>query len=147
MLNPMIKPTTKIQTDLYIHAAREAVWQKFIRLHEWPAWQPNVSTVQWQQGDSWQEGAHFAVRASQGQAVNYVIRMVAPARVTVWETLNPALNTVYTLHCADQVGGCKVTLSCTVHGFAALATWVQQGRRRHQLHAQLEALKRYFDRK
>jgi hypothetical protein len=143
----MINPQTKVQTDLYIHAARAAVWQKYTRLHDWPAWQPTVQAAQWRQGERWQEGAQFTVRDQNGQTTNYVIRMVAPESVTVWETLNAPLNAVYSLHCSEQVGGCKVTLSCTYHGVAALANLLLSGRRRSQLVRQLHALKQHFERR
>ncbi len=142
----MIRPQTKIQADLYIHAAKEAVWQKYTRLPDWPTWQPHVAAVQWQQGDRWQEGAQFEVRDRQGRRVTYVVRMVVPGSVTVWETLNPAVSSVYSFHVADQVGGCKATFSATYHGLAALTLWLQRGQRRQQLQATLDALKAYFGR-
>ncbi len=143
----MIRPQTKIQADLYIHAAKEAVWQKYTQVHDWPTWQPNVSAVAWRQGDRWQEGAQFAVHDGQGGTATYIIRMVVPNSVTVWEAMNPAVSTVYSFHVADQVGGCKVTFSATYHGLGALTLWLQRGHRRRQLQATLEALKAYFGRK
>ncbi|MEZ4682018.1 MAG: SRPBCC family protein [Caldilineaceae bacterium] len=140
----MINPRLQLQADLYIHAAREAVFHKFTRLHEWPAWQPGVTAVQWQQGNSWQEDAQFMVDNSDGPGVCYVIRMVSPGIATVWESTGPALNLVYTLHCTDQVGGCKVTLSCTYYGMAVVTRWLRRGQYQRQLQATLNALKLSF---
>jgi len=142
----MIRPQKRIQADLYIHAAKEAVWQKFTDVRDWPTWQPAVSAVRWQQGDRWQEEAQFAVRDGQGRVTTYIIRMAVPGSVTVWEAMNIATSTVYTLQTADQVGGCKVTLSATYHGLGALTSFLQYGHRRQQLQATLQALKAYFGR-
>ena len=143
---PMINPRSQISTELYIHAARAAVWQKFTQLHGWPTWQPTVSAVQWDEGDGWQEGAHFQVRTG-SQQLRCVIRMVSPETATVWEVLNAAHNAVYSLHCTDQLGGCKVTIRATYHGVAVLLLWLQRGRRQNELQTLLAALKAYFERR
>jgi len=143
----MIHPNKTIRTELYIHAASVAVWQKFIQLHDWPQWYPAVRTVQWLNGERWQEGSRFAITTPHGQTNRFVIRMVSPESVTVWESLSPTLKAVYSFHCTDQVGGCKVTMSCTFHGFAALTSFLQSGRRRAELRQPLVSLKDYFDRK
>lgn len=140
----MINPNSQISAELYIHAARAAVWRKFIELDDWPHWQPAVRAVQWDENDGWREGARFQVEKD-SQRLRCVIRMVSPESVTVWEVLNPALNAVYTLHCTDQLGGCKVTIRCTYHGVAALLLWIQRGKRLRELQALLAALKAYFD--
>lgn len=143
----MIHPKKTIRSELYIHAAPAAIWQKFIHLPGWPTWHPQVSSAQWLEGEQWQEGAHFTITAPSGHTNHFVIRMVSPELVTVWESLSPTLNAVYSFHCTDQVGGCKVTMSCTFHGFAALSSLLQSGRRKSELRQPLEALKKYFDRK
>ena len=143
----MIHPKRRFSSELYIHEATAAIWQKFIQLDGWPTWQPDVNGVQWLAGMAWQEDAQFAVATSSGQTTRFVIRMVAPGSVTVWESTSPALNAVYAFHCTDQVGGCKVTMSCTYHGFSALGSWFQTGRYRAQLNQTLVALKAHFDRK
>lgn len=143
----MIRPKTQRNAELYIHAAPAAIWQRFTRLDGWPAWQPDVHSVQWLEGDKWQEGARFAISSLDGQTTRFVIRMVAPATATVWESLDPALNAVYTFHCTDQLGGCKVTMSCTFHGFSVLTAWLPFSRHQAQLQQVLEALKSHFERK
>ncbi|MCB0084108.1 MAG: SRPBCC family protein [Caldilineaceae bacterium] len=143
----MIHPRKELKSERYIHAAPAAVWQKFTQLHGWPGWYPEVSSVKWLDGDQWREGAHFALTNSQGETYRFVIRMVAPGSATVWESLSPALNAVFTFHCTDQVGGCKVTMGCTYHGIAALTVWLQYGRHQAQVTRPLDALKAHFDRK
>lgn len=140
----MIHPQAEIHAEIYIHAASAAVWQKFTQLNAWPTWQPAVQTVAWQGESRWQEGSRFQVTMEQ-QQLHCVIRMVSPPTVTVWEVLTPAMNAVYSLHCTDQVGGCKVVLRCTYHGVTALLLWLQRGRRRRALQTTLEALKRHFE--
>ncbi|MCB0064730.1 MAG: SRPBCC family protein [Caldilineaceae bacterium] len=145
----MINPQSQVSAELYIQAARAAVWQKFIRLPEWPDWQPAVQAAQWTDGGTaggWQEGAHFQITQGQ-QVLHGVIRMVATESVTVWEVMDPALNAVYALHCTDQLGGCKVTLRYTVNGMRVLLFWLQRGRRQRQLSATLEALKAHVERR
>ena len=123
----MIKPQSQISAELYIHVARAAVWHKFTQLHGWPTWQPMVDAVQWDEGDGWQEGSRFQVRSG-SRHLQCIIRMVSPETVTVWEVVNPAHSAVYTVHCTDQMGGCKVTMRATYHGVSAVLLWVQRRR-------------------
>ena len=136
----MIRPQMQIQAELYIHTARESIWRKFTRLADWPAWQPDVIAIQWRLGNNWQEEAQFEVHYARQKKSRYIIRMVSPGMVTVWEDMGPAQTAVYMLHCTDQVGGCKVTLSCTYHGVAVALQWLQRSRRQRQLRSILEAL-------
>jgi len=140
----MFNPRAQISANTYIQAARPAVWEKFTRLHEWPRWQPAVEATQWETGHGWQEGNRFRLTGS-GHVDHCVVRMVSPGSVTVWEVDVPARSAVYTLHCTDQLGGCKVTLRCTYHGVAALWLWLQRGSRQRALQATLTALKMHFD--
>lgn len=142
----MIRPRTKVHAELYIHAASAAVWRRFTQLQEWPTWYPDVIATQWREGVGWQEGATFQVQANGERTTQYVIRMVSSESVTVWEAVNPALTVVYSLHCADQVGGCKVTLTATYHGMAALSLWAR-GQRQRRLTAILAALQQTFERR
>lgn len=140
----MIRPSRQIKLERYIHAAPAAVWQKFTRLPSWPTWYPGVAAVAWLEGDRWQENHCFVVTTSQGERHRFIIRMVAPDAVTVWESMSASLNVVYSLHCTDQVGGCKVTIRCTYFGMSALRAWVQFGQQEAYLAAILDALKATF---
>jgi hypothetical protein len=55
----MINPSFQVQDELYIHAASEAVWQKFSRSMDWPRWNSEVLSAAWVQGEAWQEGSIF----------------------------------------------------------------------------------------
>lgn len=143
----MINPQIQIEAETQIHAARAAVWHKFIALHEWPHWFPAVKAATWEVGHGWQEGSQFQVRFQAGdrqQTWRSIIRMVSTESVTVWEVLEPSERAVYTLHCNDQLGGCKVTIRCRYHGLTALWHWVQRRQRRQTLDEILAALKTHF---
>jgi len=119
----MVQPTFQVSAEIYIHAARAAVWDRFRRLTEWPRWRTDVAGAHWLQDQTWAEGAQFAVRPTgmgMTQPVTYIIRMVVPADTTVWENSSGGQGAVYSLHLSDQVGGCKVTLRCTFHGWGSL---------------------------
>ncbi len=140
----MFNPRMQISANRFIQAARPAVWKKFTRLAEWPRWQPQVDATGWESGEGWQEGHRFRYTHS-GHVSHALIRMVSPGAVTVWEVESPAGSAVYTLHCTDQLGGCKVVLRCTYHGVAVLWLWLQRGQRQQELQAILTALKTDFD--
>lgn len=142
----MIWPSTTLNAEIHIHAARLAVWEKFTRLREWPAWRNGVQAAQWQTGERWQEGARFVLQQDT-QRRGYLIRMVSVGNVTVWETTDSATAAVYSLQLNDQLGGCKVSLRCTYHGFGAVGALLQRSRQNQQLYEQLAALKQYIERK
>ncbi len=142
----MIWPSTTLNAEIHIHAARLAVWDKFTRLREWPQWRSDVQVITWQNGDRWQEGAHFSMQQGD-QRRAYLIRMVSHGNVTVWEEEGGALSPVYSLQLSDQLGGCKVSLRCTYHGFGVLGALLQRARQQQQLRELLEALKRLIERK
>lgn len=142
----MIHPTFQVSEELYIHAAREAVWDHVTRLRDWPQWRTDVTKATWVQGQRWQEGAQFALySADGGQPQQFIIRMVVPADTTVWES-SSSQGMVYSLHLVDQVGGCKVTLRCTFHGWGSLLKRLNAAGERTGLHAALATLKTAVER-
>ncbi|MEZ4868407.1 MAG: SRPBCC family protein [Caldilineaceae bacterium] len=145
----MIHPTLQITEELYIHAAREAVWARFCRLGDWPRWMPGVSQATWVTGDHWQEGARFTVQQQHSgiqETVHYVIRMAVPADTGVWERLEGGAPIVYSIHVADQVGGCKVRLRCTWHGWGTLLRRLNRAYEAERLRAILAGLKEAIER-
>lgn len=145
----MIHPTFQITEELYIHAARAAVWSRFCRVPDWPRWRADVAKATWVRGQSWQEGAQFTVSAvnnSPAQPQTFTIRMAVPDDTTVWENSNPGQGVVYSLHLTDQVGGCKVTLRCTFHGWGSLLKRVTATSEKAHLHTVLAALKEALER-
>lgn len=118
----MIRPTFQVKEELYIHAAREAVWAHVTRLRDWPQWRSDVAQASWTQERGWQEGAQFALYPadSPAQPQHFIIRMVVAADTTVWESREGGQAVVYSLQLVDQVGGCKVSLRCTFHGWGSL---------------------------
>ncbi len=140
----MMHPTLQVTEELYIHAACEAIWQRFIQLPDWPRWRSDLRDAQWVQGQSWQEGNSFSLHESNnaGQAATYLIRMVVPADTSVWESSVG----VYSLNLAEQVGGCKVTLRCTFHGWGSLLRRLTVAREKANLRAVLTDLKAVMER-
>ena len=144
----MIHPTFQVKAELYIHAAREAVWAHVTRLRDWPQWRSDVAKTAWVQGQRWQEGAHFAIDPadSTAQPQRFIIRMVVPADTTVWESTVGSQTVVYSLQLVDQVGGCKVSLRCTFHGWGSLLKRLNSGGESTKLQAFLTALKTAIER-
>lgn len=145
----MIHPTLQVTEDIYIHAAREAVWERFCRVTDWPNWHTDVAKASWVQGQRWQEGAQFVIQpAGQNivQPITYIIRMVVPADTTVWENNRGGQEVVYSFHVTDQVGGCKVTLRCTFHGWGSLLKRLTIGAEKAKVHMVLVALKEAVER-
>lgn len=142
----MIHPNYQIATDLYIHAARAAVWSRFCRVSEWPRWRIDVDKVTWVRGHTWQEGAQFTVFNPTTGPETYTIRMAVPDDTTVWENNSAGQGLVYSLHLTDQVGGCKVTFRCAFHGWGSLLKRVTAGVEKARLHTVLTALKETVER-
>lgn len=145
----MILPTLQVTEEIYIHAAREAVWAHFCRVMEWPRWRTDVAKASWVQGQTWQEDAQFTIQPTrQGamQPIIYLIRMVVPATTTVWEDPRSGQEVVYSLHVTDQVGGCKVILRCTFHGWGSLLKRLTGAAERAKLRAILADLKEAVER-
>lgn len=143
----MIHPTFQVSEEIYIHVAREAVWARWIRLGDWPRWRADVNQAKWLAKEAWQEGASFVIHPADGGATqeDYLIRMVVAVDTTVWES-NSSQGAVYTLHLADQVGGCKVTLRCTFHGWGSLLKRFNSAGEKARLHGLLTALKTAVER-
>jgi len=139
----MIHPTFQVSEEIYIHAAREAVWARWIRIGDWPRWRTDLRQATWGKGEQWQEGATFTLHPVDGSATQqrYLIRMVVPADTTVWENSNGGQESVYTLHLVDQVGGCKVVMRCTFHGWGSLLKRLNTAGEKARLQAILAALK------
>lgn len=144
----MIHPTFQVNEEIYIHAAREAVWARWGRVGDWPRWRMDVSQATWVTRQQWQEGATFALQSTNGNAaeLRYLIRMVVPADTTVWETGSGGQGMVYSLHLADQVGGCKVSLRCTFHGWGSLVKRLNTAGEKAKLQTILTALKTAVER-
>lgn len=137
----MIHPNYQIATDLYIHAARAAVWARFCRISEWPRWRTDVAQAAWIHGHTWQEGAQFTISSPTTGQETYTIRMAVPDDTTVWENNRAGQGLVYSLHLTDQVGGCKVIFRCTFHGWRSLLKRATAGAEKARLHTVLTALK------
>lgn len=142
----MIHPNYQIATDLYIHAARASVWERFCRVSGWPRWRADVTQAAWVRGQAWQEGAQFMVASPHAGSETFTIRMAVPDDTTVWENNAAGQGSVYSLHLVDQVGGCKVSLRCTFHGWGALLKRVTAGAERDRLQTVLIALKEAVER-
>jgi len=87
---------------------RAAVWERWARLEEWPAWAgPLVTTVRWEGEPGWRRGARFTVTQalgpkwawlSPGQRFDRVtaaaqVVEAAPGHHVVWERRLPGLRT------------------------------------------------------
>ncbi len=146
----MIDPTLLIEAEVYLHAARAAVWEKFIGIGEWPRWQLNLLAARWVKDASWQEGAHFALER-QGwwgrHSEQAVIRMAVAGDTTVWESSGVGLHTVHSAHLSDDLGGCKLRWRQTIHGPLVVARYWGQGRARSGLASALGEFKAYVERK
>lgn len=139
----MIHPTFQVNEEIYIHAAREAIWERWIRIGDWPRWRMDVRQATWLTGQQWHEGATFALQSTDGSAAEqrYLIRMVVPADTSVWENGRGGQEMVYSLRLVDQVGGCKVLLRCTFHGWGSLLKRLNPTGEKARLQAILAALK------
>lgn len=145
----MIHPTFQVTAELYIHAARAAVWVRFCRVTEWPRWRADVAKAAWVQGHSWQEGTRFTIVSANHTAEQpqiFTIRMAVPDDTTVWENSNSSQGAVYSLHLADQVGGCKVILRCTFHGWGSFLKRLSAASEKAHLNTLLTALKEAIER-
>lgn len=146
----MINPTLTVESDIYIHAARGAAWEKFTDLTLWPHWDPSVLAAQWQRGNRWQEGATFAVQQQRGwgtRNLQAVIRMVVPDDTTVWESGGSGQQVVHSAHLTDDLGGCKIRLRETYHGPWVFALYLMRGQQRARLETTLREFKAYVERK
>ena len=138
-----------VTAEVYIHAARAAVWDKFTQLTDWPRWDSSILAARWVSGGAWQENARFELRQQGGFGATTtiaVIRMVVPGDTTVWEAETNA-QIVHSAHFRDDLGGCKVQLRDTYHGLAVLTHWPWRGSQQSRLEARLHALKAYIERK
>lgn len=144
----MIHPTFQVKEELYIHAAREAVWAHVTRLSHWSQWRSDVAKTAWVQGPRWQEGAQFAIypTISTTQPQHFIIRMVVQADTTVWESSGGGQTVVYSLQLVDQVGGCKVSLRATFHGWGSLLKRLTSVGEAAKMQAFLTALKTDIER-
>ena len=146
----MINPTLTVESDIYIHAARGAVWEKFADLDTWPRWNPSVLTAQWRSGNRWQEGATFSIQQQSrwGERTRLaVIRMVVPDDTTVWESGGGGQQTVHSAHLTDDLGGCKIRLRETYHGPWVFALYLGRGQQRARLETALREFKAYIERR
>jgi hypothetical protein len=145
----MIHPTVQLSADLYIHAAREAIWARFCHVTDWPRWRADITNARWVYGHTWQEGAQFTLQpvgSGAAQPLTFIIRMVVPADTTVWESVNTSQGMVYSLHLADQVGGCKATLRVTFHGWGSLLKRLTSAGEKAKVYTLLAALKAAVER-
>lgn len=146
----MINPTLTVESDIYIHAARGAVWEKFTDLDTWPRWNPSVLVAQWRSGNRWQEGATFSIQQQSrwGERTRLaVIRMVVPDDTTVWESGGGGQQTVHSAHLTDDLGGCKIRLRETYHGPWVFALYLGRGQQRARLETALREFKAYIERR
>ena len=149
----MISPKFSIAAEIYIHAARGTVWQKFCQRQEWPRWDAQIGPGRWldnQTPTEWQEGDRFQMQTQSPLGLHLetaVVRMVVPDDTLVWESAAAGVNVVHSAHFADELGGCKVRVRNTYHGLAVFLLWLSRGRQQKQLADSLHAFKEYVERR
>ena len=134
----------QVQDELFIQAAREAVWRKFTRLHEWPLWNSEILAADWVSGEPWTEGARFSLRHRSllGETTTVaVLRMVSPGRAAVWESQALGMTIVNSANFADDLGGCKLTARHAYHGAGSLVLRVFKARQQATLARAMRELK------
>lgn len=145
----MINPSFQVQDELYIHAASEAVWQKFSRLEDWPRWNSEVLSASWVQGEAWKEGSIFNIRHKSLMGMKTttaaVIRMCLPANTVVWESNASGIAVVNSASFADEVGGCKLTARHAYHGLPTLALRLLSARQQSNLENAMRELKGFVE--
>ena len=141
----------QIEREIYVHAARDAVWQKYCRVEAWPSWAPAVTNVTWPLGATWAEGTDFQVkrRIALGFDVSFdaTIQMSVPGSVTVWEGRAPALIVVSSFQVTDSLGGSNAQLQMTYHGPGALFLLLLRAPLTSQISTALSRFKTYVERK
>jgi hypothetical protein len=138
----------QVQDEIHIHAAREAVWTKFARLHEWPRWNSEILDTEWLQGEPWAEGSRFALRHRSLLGVTTttaVLRMVSPGRTAVWESHAMGMTIVNSANFADDLGGCKLTARHAYHGAGSLVLRLFRTRQQTTLEQAMRELKSYIE--
>lgn len=149
----MISPRFSITAEVYIHAARGTVWQKFCQLQEWPRWDSQVIAAHWLDNPTpteWQENARLQIQTLGRwgpRQETAIVRMVVPAATVVWESITPGINIVHSTHFADELGGCKLRVRNSYHGLAVFQVWLARGRQQRQLEETLHAFKEYIERR
>lgn len=145
----MGSPVFQVQSELYIHAARGAVWQAFTRLADWPRWNSEILAAGWLEGKPWQEGSIFELRhRSLFNAVTTtqaVLRMVAPESTAVWESNAGGMQVVHTVNLRDDLGGCRLSARHAYHGAPAYGLRLLAGRQQAKLDHAMRELKEYVE--
>jgi len=110
----------QFQQEIQIQAAPAAVYAKFTDLSQWHTWYPDVLGASWREGKDWEENAQFSVQVKNffGMTTNglSVVRMKSRNNMLVWENTLPGLQVVATAQFAESIGGCKFSISKTMHG-------------------------------
>lgn len=138
----------QVQDEVYIQAAREAVWRKFANLQDWPRWNSEVLETEWISGEPWVEGARFALRHRSLLGVTTteaLLRMVSPARAVVWESSVMGMTVINSANFADDLGGCKLTAKHAYHGAGALVLRLFKARQQRILAQAMRELKSYVE--
>ena len=141
----------QIQSEIYIHAATGAVWQKFSQVNQWPRWNSQVQEVRWLDNQTikpWQEGARFAIRHQSilgATTTKAVVRMCVPANTVVWESSTMGLQIVNSASFSDDAGGCKLRAKHTYHGPMSLVVQLLRGRQQQLLETAMQELKEFVE--
>jgi len=149
----MISPKFSITAEVYIHAARGTVWQKFCQLQEWPRWNRQIIAAHWldkQTSTEWLENARLQIQTPGRWGTRRetaVVRMVVPADTLVWESSAPGVNIVHSIHFADELGGCKLRARNAYHGPAVFRFWLARGRQQRQLEETFHVFREYIERR
>lgn len=109
---------------------RAAVWERWARLKEWPAWAgPSVIAVRWEGEPGWRRGARFTLTRALGPRWVWLSpgqrfdRVTAPAQVleavpgqhVIWESRLPGLRTRTLWRFQDLSGGGTLITLAEVH--------------------------------
>ena len=145
----MADPIFQVESELYIHAARGAVWQAFTRLDEWQRWNSEIVATRWVEGEPWREGSIFELRHrslfNRVTSTEAILRMVSPMRTAAWESAAGGIQVVNSATLRDDVGGCLLTARHAYHGRAAHGLRLLAGRQQAKLDNAMRELKAYVE--
>ena len=145
----MVNPVFQVQSQLYIHAAREAAWKKFTNLADWPRWNSEILATEWVTGTPWEEGSVFALRHKSllGATTTTVatLRMVVAGQAATWESTGAGMQIINSARFDDDLGGCKLTARHSYHGAPAYLLRLLKARQQRTLAGAMEELKEYVE--
>jgi len=138
----------QVQSDIYIHAAAGAAWQKFSQLENWPSWSKSILDTQWLEGQPWEEGSRFQLyhHSMLGQATTIArIRMSVPGNTVVWESSQPGILVVNSVRFNSTAGGCTFWARHAYHGPLAFIFQFLRARQQRNLEDAVQEFKSYVE--